>query len=145
VPTSTTRTRQLPLLFSLENSSEDNDGLHHHLSTKEILITNNSIMDHTKSIGNDNDDDDDRFKRIRTWVKIAWERMDTLKAAGLYNLNSNTNNDNNNGNNERDRISPVLHSGFKTNVGLLIGAFLFKWYRARFINKIPVWDRQPQW
>jgi len=38
-----------------------------------------------------------------------------------------------------------MQAGFKTNVGLLVGAFLFKWYRARFITKIPVWDRQPQW
>jgi hypothetical protein len=22
---------------------------------------------------------------------------------------------------------------------------MYKWYRARYINKIPVWDRQPQW
>jgi hypothetical protein len=147
VPISTTtRTHQSPLLLfshpSTDNCDED-DGLHH-LSTKEILITNNNgIMDHPKSIGNDNEDKD-RLKRIRTLVKIVWERMDTLKAAGLYNL-SNTNNGNCNCNTERDVISPVLHSGFKTNVGLLIGAFMFKWYRARFINKIPVWDRQPQW
>jgi hypothetical protein len=146
VPTSTTtRTHQSPSSRpSIDNFHED-DGLHH-LSTKEILITNNNngIMgDHPKSIGNDNEDKD-RLKRIRTLVKTVWERMDTLNAAGLYNLN-NTNNSCNCNYNERDVISPVLHSGFKTNVGLLIGAFMFKWYRARFINKIPVWDRQPQW
>lgn len=94
-------------------------------------------MDHPKSIGNDNEDED-RFRRIRTLGNIAWERMDTLKAAGLYSLSNNDNCS------ERDMI-PIMHSGFKTNVGLLIGAFMFKWYRARFINKIPVWDRQPQW
>ncbi|KAL3766811.1 hypothetical protein ACHAW5_009703 [Stephanodiscus triporus] len=54
--------------------------------------------------------------------------MDTLKSAGLYD----------------DGMMP-MRSGFKTNVGLLVAAFMFKWYRARFINKIPVWDRQPQW
>jgi hypothetical protein len=29
-----------------------------------------------------------------------------------------------------------MQSGFKTNVGLLVAAFLFKWYRARFITKV---------
>jgi hypothetical protein len=47
--------------------------------------------------------------------------MNTMKAAGLCD----------------NRMKP-LQSGFKTNVGLLIGAFLFKWYRARFINKVCV-------
>lgn len=56
------------------------------------------------------------------------ERSDTLRAAGLL---------------DGDKV-PV-YAGFKSNVGLLVGAFLFKWYRARFITKIPVWDRQPQW
>ena len=51
----------------------------------------------------------------------VWERMDTLKAAGLYD----------------DGMVP-MRSGFKTNVGLLVAAFMFKWYRARFINKVRV-------
>lgn len=76
-------------------------------------------------------------RRIRTACTRVWDRMDTLKEAGLYD-----NNDCCDANG--DSMAP-MHSGFKTNVGLLIGAFLFKWYRARFINKIPVWDRQPQW
>lgn len=69
-------------------------------------------------------------QRIQKVGLKAWERMDTLKAAGLYD--------------ETNGLVP-MQSGFKTNVGLLVGAFLFKWYRARFITKIPVWDRQPQW
>ena len=68
--------------------------------------------------------------RIKAASQLVWERMDTFKAAGLYDDDSN--------------LVP-MQSGFKSNVGLLVGAFLFKWYRARFINKIPVWDRQPQW
>ncbi|KAL3762065.1 hypothetical protein ACHAWU_003599 [Discostella pseudostelligera] len=67
-------------------------------------------------------------QRLRYAGKQVWERMDTMKAAGLC-----------------DNGMEPLQSGFKTNVGLLVAAFLFKWYRARFINKIPVWDRQPQW
>lgn len=69
-------------------------------------------------------------QRIQKAGLQAWERMDTLKAAGLYDNN--------------DGLVP-MQSGFKSNVGLLVAAFMFKWYRARFINKIPVWDRQPQW
>mmetsp|Transcript_20859 Transcript_20859/g.37660 ORF Transcript_20859/g.37660 Transcript_20859/m.37660 type:complete len:303 (-) Transcript_20859:252-1160(-) len=67
---------------------------------------------------------------VRQRIQKAWERMDTLKAAGFYN--------------DADGLVP-MQSGFKSNVGLLVAAFMFKWYRARFINKIPVWDRQPQW
>ena len=58
-------------------------------------------------------------QRLRFTGKQAWERMDTMKTAGLC----------------ENGMEP-LQSGFKTNVGLLIGAFLFKWYRARFINKV---------
>ncbi|KAL3796707.1 hypothetical protein HJC23_010007 [Cyclotella cryptica] len=67
-------------------------------------------------------------QRIQQLGLKAWERMDTMKAAGL----------------SKEGMAP-LESGFKTNAMLLVGAFLFKWYRARFITKIPVWDRQPQW
>ena len=61
-------------------------------------------------------------QRLRKAGKQIWNRMDTLKAAGLYD-------------NEEDGLIP-MQSGFKMNVGLLVGAFLFKWYRARFINKV---------
>lgn len=67
-------------------------------------------------------------QRIKNTGRTVWERMDTLKAAGLY----------------EDGMEP-MQSGFKANVGMLVGAFLFKWYRARYVTKIPVWDRQPQW
>jgi hypothetical protein len=60
-------------------------------------------------------------QRIQTVGLRVWERMDTLKAAGLYD----------------DGMVP-MRSGFKTNVGLLVAAFMFKWYRARFINKVRV-------
>jgi len=69
-------------------------------------------------------------QRIRKAGLKVWERMDTMKAAGLYD--------------DDDGLVP-MQMGFKRNVGLLVAAFMFKWYRARFINKIPVWDRQPQW
>lgn len=55
--------------------------------------------------------------------------MDTLREAGLY---------------DEDGMVP-MQSGFKSNVGLFAALILVKWYRARFITKIPIWDRQPQW
>lgn len=67
-------------------------------------------------------------ERLRRAVLRTWERMDTLKAAGFY-----------------DHGPAPLQAGFKSSCGMLAGALLFKWYRARFINKIPIWDRQPQW
>lgn len=66
--------------------------------------------------------------RIQRAGLRVWERMDTLRAAGLC----------------EDGAAP-MQSGFKSSVGLFVGAMLFKWYRARFITKIPIWDRQPQW
>ena len=60
-------------------------------------------------------------QRIKNVGRTAWERMDTMKAAGLYD--------------NEDGLVP-MQAGFKTNVGLLVGAFLFKWYRARFITKV---------
>lgn len=62
-------------------------------------------------------------RNIQKLGRQLWERMDTLRAAGLYN--------------EEDGLVP-MQSGFKSNVGLLFAAFMFKWYRARFINKVCV-------
>jgi len=65
-------------------------------------------------------------------ISRIFNRFDTLEAAGLKSPDQ----------------PPVLLArggGFKRTVILLLLAFAYKWYRARFINKIPVWDRQPQW
>ena len=105
-----------PILFGNLNSN-DNDELVPSLQFIKATSQNNNKK-LTKRI------------RIKAAGQLVLERMDTFKAAGLYDDDSN--------------LVP-MQSGFKSNVGLLVGAFLFKWYRARFINKIPVWDRQPQW
>ena len=60
-----------------------------------------------------------KVQRIQQIGSQVWERMDTMKAAGLAD----------------DGMVP-MNAGFKTNVALLVGAFLFKWYRARFITKV---------
>ena len=64
-------------------------------------------------------------KSLRKRIGKVWGRMDTMRSAGLTTGRH-----------------PPMQMGFKSNVGMLVAAFLFKWYRARFINKIPVWDRQ---
>ncbi|KAL3782662.1 hypothetical protein ACHAWO_002587 [Cyclotella atomus] len=73
-----------------------------------------------------------KIQRIQQFGKMAWERMDTIKSAGFIEESSG-------------ELLVPMQAGFKTNIGLLVAAFLFKWYRARFVTKIPVWDRQPQW
>jgi len=67
-------------------------------------------------------------QRIGKTASLVWERADTLKAAGLH-----------------DDGAVPMQSGFKSTVLTFTGLFLWKWYRARFITKIPIWDRQPQW
>ena len=59
-------------------------------------------------------------KRIRYVGGKVLGRTDTMRAAGLSAVGRH----------------PPMQMGFKSNVGLLLGAFLFKWYRARFINKV---------
>jgi len=34
---------------------------------------------------------------------------------------------------------------FRNRLFLIWLAFCFKWYRARYVFKVPVWDRQPNW
>lgn len=58
--------------------------------------------------------------KIKSKAMVVWERMDTLKSAGFY---------------EDGELAP-LQAGFKRNVALLVAAFLFKWYRARYITKV---------
>mmetsp|Transcript_10471 Transcript_10471/g.14841 ORF Transcript_10471/g.14841 Transcript_10471/m.14841 type:complete len:358 (+) Transcript_10471:160-1233(+) len=61
-----------------------------------------------------------------TRLQRVLDRLDTLKAAGY----------------DHDTSMQVSAKG---GIILFCLAFCYKWYRARFINKIPVWDRQPQW
>lgn len=113
---------------SNNNNIDDDDEI-------EMVPSLQQIMHNRKQQKIDDDADDtastttSRRQRIQSKLLQLYQRTNTLEAAGL-----SSNND----------LQP-LQAGFKSNVMLLVGAFLFKWYRARFINKIPVWDRQPQW
>lgn len=64
-----------------------------------------------------------KIQRIQQFGKMAWERMDTIKSAGFIEESSG-------------ELLVPMQAGFKTNIGLLVAAFLFKWYRARFITKV---------
>jgi hypothetical protein len=66
---------------------------------------------------------DDKRKHNLT-IQRLWDRMDTLKAAGFKS---------------NDNSTPVLLSrggGLKAWVIFLTLAWCYKWYRARFINKV---------
>lgn len=77
-------------------------------------------LDTIQSITDGKIDKQSKIQRIQQFGLATWERMDTMKAAGLTN----------------DPELVPMNAGFKTNVGLLVGAFLFKWYRARFVTKV---------
>eukprot|EP00544_Gedaniella_sp_CCMP2646_P008297 CAMPEP_0202494496 /NCGR_PEP_ID=MMETSP1361-20130828/12004_1 /ASSEMBLY_ACC=CAM_ASM_000849 /TAXON_ID=210615 /ORGANISM="Staurosira complex sp., Strain CCMP2646" /LENGTH=379 /DNA_ID=CAMNT_0049125049 /DNA_START=76 /DNA_END=1215 /DNA_ORIENTATION=+ len=66
-------------------------------------------------------------------VKII-DRFDTLKSAGFVDCGPSSR-----------RPLMMRGPGFKRIAFWLFVGFMYKWYRARYINKIPVWDRQPQW
>ncbi|KAL7495813.1 hypothetical protein ACHAWT_006311 [Skeletonema menzelii] len=115
------------------NNNHDDDEI-------ELVPSLQQIMHNRRQQINDHDDTTaatmissttTRRQRIQSKLLQLYKRTNTLQAAGLYNDNNND--------------PQPLQAGFKSNVMILVGAFLFKWYRARFINKIPVWDRQPQW
>lgn len=78
------------------------------------------------------EDDDDASLKQPTLIRKVWKRFDTLESAGLLE-------------NAEERPLLMRGPGLKKAIILFGIAFLWKWYRARFINKIPVWDRQPQW
>ena len=106
---------------------------HHNFHSQHITVAerHSSILFAKQENNNDKNDKSLSIRqRIKTTGRIVWERMDTMKSSGLYD--------------NEDGLVP-MQSGFKANVGLFAAALLFKWYRARFINKIPMWDRQPQW
>uniref|UniRef100_A0A7S2U8N1 Uncharacterized protein n=1 Tax=Attheya septentrionalis TaxID=420275 RepID=A0A7S2U8N1_9STRA len=93
-------------------------------------------------------------KRVKAAGSTLWNRMDTLQAAGFAPTHQDETivmNHSEDGSIVRQRCSERSSSpqisalGFKQGVYAVVFMFLVKWYRARYITKIPVWDRQPQW
>lgn len=68
---------------------------------------------------------------MRTFGKNILDRSDTLSSAGFYDP-------------DQSPYPPVV-AGAKTNITLFLLALGYKWYRSIFINKLAIWERQPQW
>mmetsp|Transcript_9197 Transcript_9197/g.17319 ORF Transcript_9197/g.17319 Transcript_9197/m.17319 type:complete len:353 (+) Transcript_9197:167-1225(+) len=68
---------------------------------------------------------------IQRLGKNILDRSDTLSSAGFYDPS-------------QSRYPPVV-AGAKTNITLFLLALGYKWYRSIFINKLAIWERQPQW
>lgn len=68
-----------------------------------------------------------------TVLQNIWNRMDTLEASGI--------------NRDYANHPPLVQrgGGFKRFMVIMTVGMAYKWYRARFINKIPFWEKQPQW
>lgn len=79
-----------------------------------------------------------RKKSLRTFGHILMERSDTLRSAGFYDANKISNEE------EQEYHEPLM-AGAKTNLTLFALALGYKWYRSIFINKMAIWERQPQW
>lgn len=88
----------------------------------------------------------------RSLLKRILDRFDTIEAAGLKDVKVSG---------VIDRIKSLHNPKTYLLLSLLAGlrwqwcfrspyywfgvAFCVKWYRARYVFKIPVWDRQPNW
>jgi len=76
--------------------------------------------------------------RIRSLGQLIIDRCDTLRSAGFYDTVER-----NDGLNAYHNY-PLI-AGFKTNASFFLLAFGYKCYRSIFINKMNIWERQPQW
>ena len=99
-----------------------------------------------------NDDDEKSSMKRPSVLRQVLNRFDATEAAGLENVKMAG---------IFDKIKKLhgpktylvlsLLAGFKWNWCFrspyywLAVAFCVKWYRARYVFKIPVWDRQPNW
>jgi len=72
----------------------------------------------------------DSHSFMSKWIQTIRERSDTMRSAGFYNV---------------DKKHLPLEAGAKTNLTLFAIAMGYKWYRSIFINKMAIWERQPQW
>lgn len=83
-------------------------------------------------------------KRLRNFGKIVMERSDTFRAAGFYEQQQQHLEELGVDKEIVDFKEP-LTAGAKTNIALFCAALGYKWYRSIFINKMAIWERQPQW
>ena len=117
-----------------------------------VLPAVNSLIFQQRSRQHDDDDGENRNRKSLHGFRNVLDRFDTIKSAGLEDV----------------KVAGLfqklkeLHNP-KTYLGLALLAglrykwcfrspyfwfavgFCIKWYRARYVFKIPVWDRQPNW
>lgn len=70
------------------------------------------------------------MERIKLFGGVIKDRSDTMRSAGFYE--------------DENGLEP-LTAGYKTNISVFVACMLYKWYRSIFINKMAIWERQPQW
>lgn len=105
------------------------------LSAPPLFMRNNNHNKHQLQL-HDGDDHPPQNNNSNNKLKQWLQRFDTLEAAGL---------------NEEYKENPPLaqrgggKGGLKKWVGIFSLLMLYRWYRTKFINKIPFWDKQPQW
>ena len=98
------------------------------------------------------DDDESRYRKSPPGFRNVLDRFDTIKSAGLEGVKVA-------GlfQKLKDLHNPKTYLGLALLAGLrykwcfrspyfwFAVGFCIKWYRARYVFKIPVWDRQPNW
>jgi hypothetical protein len=91
--------------------------------------------------------------KLNIWGQLVWNRLNTLRSAGLEDakvagLFPQKVKD---AHNPKTYLVLALLAGlkwkwcFRNPVYWFAVGFCIKWYRARYVFKIPVWDRQPNW
>lgn len=83
----------------------------------------------------------DEKSKPKTFGQVLLDRSDTLRSAGFYDVNINEESGATSSNNQY----PPLTAGARTNITLFLVALGYKYYRSIFINKLAIWERQPQW
>ncbi|OEU09368.1 hypothetical protein FRACYDRAFT_212103 [Fragilariopsis cylindrus CCMP1102] len=129
------------------------DGFHHHQrKTTTPCFASSSVLfrDQRQSFHSEIKD-----SNVKHLIPFFLDRFDTITSAGLKNVQ--TAGDVKPIKRIKDLNGPLTYMFFsfllarkynnliKNYFYWLFNAFLVKWYRARYVFKIPVWDRQPNW
>lgn len=116
------------------------------------LVPSSRPLEFSPLFGSKLDGDGNQRSTKRSTLKRVVARFDTVEAAGLEDVKLSG---------IIDRIKKLHNPKTYLALSLMAGlrwqwcfrnpyywfavAFCIKWYRARYVFKIPVWDRQPNW
>jgi len=87
-----------------------------------------------QSLNNNDENNSQKNHGIKSYGQLLLVRSDTMKAAGFHDISEGSEN----------KHLP-LEAGARTNITLFLVALGYKYYRSIFINKLAIWERQPQW